>query len=412
MSTVVTNGGPRGVRRAATIRSQGNTGILVAQDQDGGDKTEKPTPKKLQDARRKGQVPKSRDLSSTVTLLGVTALALLAAGWAAQQLGGLMDAALALLHEPFANAAPRLAQRALAALLAVSAAVLLPLMALGIAAEYLQAGPVFALEKLKPKLEHMNPVEGVKRMFTLDALIELAKAVLKTAVLLAIGWLAVRALLPEVARLPQSGTPALLGDALAETARRLLVWTVTAFVLLALLDAVYQRWSFMRKMRMSRRDIRQEVKDAEGDPYVKQQRRQLQEEWSQRNAGAAAANANVLIVNPTHVAIAIDYDRDLCPVPTIAAKGEDTLARAMRAAAEEAGVPVVRNVPLARDLLARGEVGEAIPADLFGALAEVVLWAREVRDELAHVPLARRREAPGEDLTRYPDRRNVGEGTA
>jgi len=381
----------------------------VSQDTDSGDKTEKPTPKKLQDARKKGQVPKSRDLTSTVTLLAAGALALLAAGWAAQQLGALMDAALALAHEPFANAAPRVARHALGALLAVSAAVLLPLLALGVVAEYLQAGPVFAMEKLKPKLENLNPVEGVKRMFTLDALIELAKAVLKTAVLLAIGWLAIRSLLPDLARLPLAAQPALLGDALHEAARRILVWTVASFVLLALLDAVYQRWSFTRKMRMSRRDIRQEVKDAEGDPYVKQQRRQLQEEWSQRNASAAAANANVLIVNPTHVAIAIDYDRETCPVPTVVAKGEDTLARAMRQAAEEAGVPVVRNVPLARDLLARGEVGEVVPADLFGTLAEVVLWAREVRDELAHVPLERRRAAPGEDLTRYPDRRNAGE---
>ena len=190
--------------------------------------------------------------------------------------------------------------------------------------------------------------------------------------------------------------------------KSVLLWTVTLFALLALLDAVYQRFSFTKKMRMSRRDIRQETKDAEGDPYVKQQRRQQHEEWSQRNAAAAARNANVLVVNPTHVAIAIDYDRHECPVPTIAAKGEDHVARAMREAAEEAGVPVVRNVPLARDLLARGEVGELIPSDLFDVIADVVLWAREVRDELACVDTPRQREAPGVDLTRYPDRRNAG----
>jgi type III secretion protein U len=213
-----------------------------------------------------------------------------------------------------------------------------------------------------------------------------------------------------------------LGNALWEAARPVLVWTVTLFALLALLDGVYQRFSFTKRMRMSLRDIRQEMKDAEGDPHTKQHRKQLADEWSQRGATQAASQANVLVVNPTHVAIAIDYHREHCPVPTIAAKGEDHVARAMREAAEAAGVPVVRNVTLARDLLARGEVGELIPQDLFDVIADVVLWAREVREELAAQEAGaaaqsananananadadaapqRKRAAPGEDLTRY-----------
>jgi type III secretion protein U len=165
-------------------------------------------------------------------------------------------------------------------------------------------------------------------------------------------------------------------------------------------------------MRMSMRDIKQEVKESEGDPYVKAQRRQLAQQLSQQNATNAARNANVLVVNPTHIAIAIDYDRELNPVPTIAAKGEDHVALAMRQAAEEAGVPIVRNIPLARDLFARSEVGEIIPSDLFDVIAEVILWAREVRQQvdaqrrgelLAAKPDGRRMPAPGEDLTHYLD---------
>lgn len=387
------------------------SGASMAQNDDGGDRTEQPTPKRLQDARKKGQVAKSRDVTSTVTLFAALALALLAAGFAGSQLLALVELALGVAREPFANAAPRLAHAALLALLGLSAAVLVPMAALGVLAEYLQAGPVFALERVTPKLEHMNPVEGVKRMFSMDTLVELAKAVIKAAALLLIGWLAVRAMLPELALLPHARDASALADALAIGTRRVLVWTVTLFVLLALLDAAYQRFSFLKKMRMSRRDIRQELKENEGDPYVRQQRRQVHQEWSQRHAAAAAREANVLVVNPTHVAVAIDYDRQTCPVPTIAAVGQDETARAMRQAAEEAGVPVVRNVPLARDLLARGEVGELVPADLFDVIADVVLWAREVRDELAHAgpPVSgRRREPPGVDLTRYPDRRNHG----
>jgi type III secretion protein U len=186
---------------------------------------------------------------------------------------------------------------------------------------------------------------------------------------------------------------------------------VGLFALVSVLDAGYQRYSFMRKMRMSRRDIRQEMKETDGDPYIRQRRRQAHQEWSQRNQVQAARQANVLVVNPTHIAIAIDYDRDACPVPTIGAKGEDHVARAMREAAEEACVPIVRNVALAHELLAAGEVGEMVPEQLFDLLAEVILWAREVRSDVAarregrtaSEDPRRRREAPGEDLTRYPE---------
>lgn len=386
----------------------------MAQDNDSGDKTEQPTPKKLQDARKKGDVPKSRDLTSMATMLVAALLVLLSTGWAAGELAGLMQAALDMAFQPLASAGPQLAERALRVVLALSCAILVPMAALGVITEFLQAGPVFALEKIKPKLENMNPVEGIKRMFKLDALIELAKTALKTLMLLVIAALAVWSITPDLMRLPTATQPQALGHALWAAAKPILLWSTAVMVLLAFLDAVYQRWSFTKKMRMSLRDIRQEIKESEGDPLVKQQRRQAHEEWSQRNAVSAAGQANALVVNPSHVAIAIDYDRETCPVPTIAAKGEDHVARAMREAAQDAGVPVVRNVPLARDLLARAEVGELVPADLFDVIAEVVLWAREVRDELAEAdkepgsvdtPMPpRRRRAPGEDLTRYPDR--------
>lgn len=358
----------------------------MADKNDGGDKTEQPTPKKLQDARKKGQVPKSKDVTSTVELLAWFALAVLALGPVTRQLASVIEAALASIGQPFAIAAPRLAAQALEALLVLSAWLLLPVAAVGLLTEFLQAGPVFALDKVKPKLENMNPVEGTKRMFTTDNLIEVAKAVGKTVLLLGVGWLVLRSLLPQIALLPLGSRPMVVGTALWEVARPLLLWTLLLFTLVGVLDAAYQRWSFIKKMRMSRRDIRQEGKDNEGDPMIKAQRRQAHEEWSQRNAAQAARQAHVLVVNPTHVAIAIDYDREQCPVPTLAAKGEDEGARAMREAAEDAGVPILRNVGLARDLLARGEVGELVPSDLFDVIAEVILWARAERERQAAQP--------------------------
>jgi type III secretion protein U len=378
----------------------------MADKNDGGDKTEQPTPKKLQDARKKGNVPKSKDLTSTVELLVWAALFTLGTAWAGAMLAHLTDAAIGALALPFDAALGNVGALAWQATLALTALALLPVALVGIVTEYLQAGPVFAMDKLKPKAENLNPVEGVKRMFSMDNLVEVTKSVAKTTLLLAIGWLVLLGALPSLAKLFRIDPSAAgaVGTALWDVTRSTLVWTAALFVLVALLDVAWQRHSFTKRMRMSLRDIRQETKESEGDPYIKQHRRQAHEEWSQRNAQQAARSANVLVVNPTHVAIAIDYDRETCPVPTVAAKGEDHVARAMREAAEEAGVPIVRNVELARDLLARGEIGEIVPQDLFDIVAEVILWAREVRDTLERgdgKPATQR--APGEDLTRYPD---------
>ncbi len=380
----------------------------MADKNDGGDKTERPTPKKLQDARKKGQVPKSKDLTSTAELAGWLGLLVLGGGWVVLQLAGLMQAALAAIGTPFETALPQLGELAWRVGLALCLLVLLPPLAIGLVAEYLQAGPVFTGERLKPKAENLNPVEGIKRMFTLDNAVEVLKALAKTALLLTIGVVILRALLGPSVALFQQGPGEAGASALAallhEATLQLVAWTLVCFVLVALLDAAWQRHSFTKKMRMSLRDIRQEMKEAEGDPHVKQHRRQAHQEWSERNAQQAARQASVLVVNPTHVAVAIEYDRETCPVPTVSMMGEDHVARAMREAAEQAGVPIVRNVPLARDLLARAEVGGLVPADLFDIVAEVILWAREVRDVQARgEPGGARMPAPGEDMTRYAD---------
>lgn len=385
---------------------------------DGGDKTEKPTPKRLEDARKKGDVAKSKEVSSTVGLLVWLALGAGVTGYAASRLGALFDALFATigkgwLHTGFAGAARSIGALSGELLLVLVAMLLLPVAAVGLLTEFLQAGPVLSFEKIKPKLDHLNPVEGVKRMFSMDNLIEVLKGIGKTALLFAVGWLVVRAAVPEIVGLARSTqlSPQAVGALTWSLTVKLLAWTLALFALVSVLDSAYQRWSFEKKMRMSIRDIKQESKESEGDPHVKQQRKQLHHEMAQRNAAQAAANANVLVVNPTHIAIAIDYDRESSPVPTIAAKGEEHVARAMREAAEAAGVPIVRNIPLARDLLARAQEGEIIPSDLFDIIAEVILWARDVREQVqalreadADAPLPeRRREAPGEDLTRYPE---------
>ena len=387
----------------------------MAGSDDSGDKTEKPTPKKLQDARKKGDVSKSKDITATAGMLAILLLAAVALPVVAEQMAALVRASFEVMQEPFELAMPRLGRQAALTLLSVVGMVVLPVALVGALVEFIQAGPVMSTEKLKPKMENMNPAKGIKRMFSMDNLVELLKSIVKTAVVGTIAWLVMKKVLPDLPLLA-GGRPENVGSALWHTTWTLLAWAGGAFVLVSAADLAWQRFSYMKKMRMSMRDIRQEMKDAEGDPHLKGQRKQLQQEWAQQGANHAAADAHVLVVNPTHVAIAIAYDRETCPVPTVTAKGEDDDALAMRQAAQEAGVPVLRNIELARGLLADAETGEIVPAELFDIIATVVLWAQDVRHELAkargeaaaHAEEAardgkprKRREPPGEDLTRY-----------
>lgn len=371
----------------------------MATGADDGDKTEEPSEKKLRDARDRGEVAKSKDLTATAGLAVWLLLGSLSVGWAAQRLAALMAALPAALDLPFEAAAASLSAQALDTLLALSAAAMVPVLAVGVLVEFLQVGPVFSTDKLAFKPEGLNPVQGLQRMVSMDNLVEVVKSLLKTAAVGLVGWHCAMALPARLVGLAWSRRPESAGDALWATARPLLGWTVAVFALLAVLDARHQAWRFMKKMRMSRHELKQEHKEQEGDPAIKAQRKQLGEAWI-REATEAARRASALIVNPTHIAIALHYDREACPVPVLAAKGEDRVALAMRQAAEEAGVPILRNIPLARELMARGEAGQWVPADLFDVIAEVILWAREVRDGPSGSEAAGTgREPPGEDLT-------------
>ncbi len=256
---------------------------------DGGDKTEKPTPKKLQDARKKGDVAKSKDVTSAVGLMIWLVLGVLTVGFAASRLAMLYDSLFATigqgwLQTGFAGAARTIGAQSAELAITLVAMLLVPVAAVGLLTEFLQAGPVLSFEKLSPKLDSMNPVEGVKRMFSMDNLIELVKSIAKAVLLFAVGWLVIRSSLPQIvalARTPELPMTA-IGGLLWSLTVKLMASSVAVFALFALLDAVYQRYSFEKKMRMSMRDIKQEMKESEGDPYIKSQRRQLAQQLAQQ----------------------------------------------------------------------------------------------------------------------------------
>ena len=284
-------------------------------DDAGGEKTEKPTPKKLRDARRKGDVPKSVDVALAVGLLvGMVVL------WqllriAPPRLAALMEAALAMpLERNFRESLEAVGAEAVMALVLLSALVLVPIALASLLAMFLQIGPLLALEKIVPKLSNLDPVAGLKRLFGADSLVQCIKAVLLTAVLFAIAAYLIATALDELLMVTHA-TPMALAGAMIGLVLRLCLWTLAAFAFFAVIDLVWQHHTFEKKMKMSLRDIKDEHKNTEGDPRLKGERKKLAKQWAGEGAKKAASKASVLVVNPVHVAVAVLYDERQAPVP-------------------------------------------------------------------------------------------------
>lgn len=345
---------------------------------DGGEKTEQPTEKRLRDARRDGDVAKSRDLAHTVTLLAWTLLLAGFGGFFADHVGGLLQYTWTQLDVSSPDA---LRDAGLAAAKTLALLTVLPLGIVGLCgalAEFLQTGAVFAPKRIAPKGSHLDPAAGFKRMFSLDNLFEIAKSLLKTLLLAAVVMLILRRYLPDMLELPAAGIAAYI-DLDRRLILTLCLWIVALFSFVSIGDRLFQKFSHRRRLRMSKQEVKREHKEDQGDPQARGQRRRLHRQWSTQDARQAARQATALVVNPTHIAIAILYEPERMAVPVITAKAEGNLARLMRSDAEDAGVPIVRDVPLARALNYHGEEDEFIPEEFFDAVAAVIAWAELTR---------------------------------
>ena len=384
----------------------------MSQSQESGDKTEKASPKKLRDARKRGEVATSRDVTSTLGLAFSLSLIFLGIAHASREITDLFDHTLSFYEMPVEQLIIDAGNHAARLFIYLSAMILLPIAAVGLLLDFLQIGAIFSMEKLKPSMEKMNLAEGIKRMFGMDNMVELVKNVVKSMILGAIGYFVVRSFMDELVTLPASIEPMAVIAGIKALGTWVLAWTLGIFLFLMILDSLYQKHSFAKRMRMSIRDIREEQKQTLGDPLIKRQRRQMHQEYAQEGRVQAASEATVLVVNPTHVAIAIRYDRENEPVPFVSAKAEDADAAEMREAANQRNVPVLRNELLARMLLADVEEGDIIPRRFFDVVAEVILWASKTKDLIElqrgertlRVDEPAQPEPPGVDLTSYPDK--------
>lgn len=345
------------------------------------ERTEEPTPKKLRDARRKGEVWRSRRLPSALVLLSVGGV-----------LAATADAALATLVElvrlPLRAVSGELAASpvdVLAAGAGLGADVALPvLLAAAFAAglgTFLQVGPLLTFAPLSPRLSRLDPVAGARNLLGARQWVELLQSLAIVVVVAGIAWVTGRDALRGVVGLAARDARAAV-DAAGATFGALFFRVGGALLWVAALDVLYQRFRFLKDQRMTKDEVRREQKDAEGDPHLKQERARVHREIVEHAALEEVRRADVLVVNPTHLAIALRYDEETHEAPEVVAKGQDGLARRMIDVAREAGVPVMRDMPLARALFEM-EVGDSIPEALYEAVAAVLraAWDERAEDE-------------------------------
>lgn len=346
-------------------------------EQEAEDRTEAPTPRRLEKAAEEGQVALSRDAVGFATLLAAT----LAAALALPPLGlEMLRAMRALLEaEPGAEAG-RLAGR----LLASAALALLPVLGAtalaAVLATLAQTGPPRSAKGLRPDPSRLSPLAALRRIAGPQGLAELLRTLLKLA---AVGWALWMAVDLPALGAALHATPGALLQAASAGAMRLLVTALLAFGALAALDLLWVRWRHLRGLRMSREELKEELKDTEGDPTMKARRRGIRESRARRRMLAAVPKAAVVITNPTHYAVALSYERGQAAAPRLVAKGVDAMAARIRAAAEEHGVPIVSNPPLARALY-RLEPDTEIPPEHWQAVAEIIAYVWRLKDRLAH----------------------------
>ena len=350
---------------------------MAEEGDDKSQKTEEPTERKLEEARKKGNVAATREMGVTLSTLGM----LIILGFMAPQaLTELALVLLPLIENPgefsalvtSSELAGVLGKVITVAGLAV-APIFVVLLLMALLSIRLQGDFVVSAERIKPKPQNISPLKGLTRIYSLSGIIEFLKSVAKVGLVTAAAWIVIAS---EAGRWIEAVyiVPDAILTLTGEGLFKLFLYVLVAMVVITLLDFLWKRFDHRRKLRMSHRDLKEEVKQNEGDPMIKSKRAEIRRMRARKRMIAAVPTATVVIANPTHFAVALKYERDADDAPTCVAKGLDALALKIRETAEDAGVPVVENAPLARALHAAVELDEAIPYEYFQAVAEVISY--------------------------------------
>ena len=375
----------------------------MAESESGADKSEEPTGKRLEEARKKGQIARSKELNTlAVTFAGAASLLLFGAGMGEAMLG-LMHGNFSLPREVLMNdgaMAQQLLRSGMHALLALQPFLIVLLIA-SILGPIGLGGWLFSGEALLPKFSRMNPLQGLKRMFSTQALVELLKALAKFVVILLVALFVLSADQNDLLAIANEPVESAILHAMEVTGRSLL-WLACGLILIAAVDVPFQLWSTKQKLMMTKQEVKDEYKDAEGKPEVKGKIRQLQRQMAERRMMQAVPEADVVITNPTHFAVALKYDPAKGNAPMLLAKGGDFLALKIREIAQEHQVMLLESPGLARAVYYSTEVDQEIPAGLYLAVAQVLAYVYQLKQFRAGKG---KRPGPLPDLPIPPDLR-------
>ena len=362
---------------------------FFAKEGPGGERTEKPTAKKLNDARNEGQVAKSREISNAFTLIGLFLLLKIAISFLGDQfLGGYADTynripELIKLTDGKIRSGDfsTLLLHMLMRMLIGMAPFLVVRFILTFLADYLQVKWKVTTKPLQPKFSKMNPINGFKRIFSMNSLVELLKAILKIALISYVVYTTIRDKLQVIYLLFHMTLWQGIATA-ADIAISIGMKVSFVYLIIAALDFAYQKHKFNKDQMMTKQEIKDEYKNAEGDPAIKGKQRQRMQEASRRRMMQDIPKADVVITNPTHFAVAIQYDAEVAAAPVVLAKGEDHLAAKIKEAARENHVEIVENKPLARMLYYNVDIGQQVPPELYQAVAEVLAMVYHMQGKI------------------------------
>lgn len=360
-----------------------------AKDGPGGEKTEPATPKKLEDARKEGQVAKSREIANG---LGLLALFLVLKYWV-----GNIGIQFLEIFSDFYNKIPEavvfwngympqqdmliIFRQMLLHIVRILWPIMLVALVVAILSDVVQVKWHPTSKPLQPKLSKLNPISGFKKIFSVNAVVELIKAIAKIGLIVWICYSYIKdkwPLLFTLYNMPLIQALQLIGETVIDLGIRISI----VYMIIALADLIYQKFKFNKDMRMTKQEIKDEYKQQEGNPEIKGKIRQKMREVSQRRMMQNLSQADVVITNPTHYAVAIKYDPEILDAPTVVAKGEDFLAARIKDVAKEHKIEIVENKPLARMLYANVDIGQAVPPELYQAVAEVLAFVYHMQGKV------------------------------
>ncbi|MFM8548050.1 MAG: type III secretion system export apparatus subunit SctU [Betaproteobacteria bacterium] len=341
------------------------------------EKTEQPTPKKIREAREKGEVAKSRDFTQTALVIGMFGYIIAQGRDIAMSIGQLISLPLNYIAADFGFAVSTIVEDMILRGFSLTLPFVGIVLGLGIVIEALPTGMLISFKALMPSAKKLNFIENAKNIFSKNNLVEFIKSTLKILIISYVVYIFILDAIPALMMAPYY-TIADIGTIFAELLKNIILYVGLCYVVISLADFAWQRHSYTKKLMMSKDEVKQEYKTMEGDPHIKSQRKHLHQELMQEDSVQRTRSASVVVTNPTHLAVALHYDEQETPLPVVVAKGEGYLASRMIEAAREAGVPVMQNIPLARALFEQGNVDHYVPSDLIEPVAAVLRLVSEL----------------------------------